>query len=157
MRRSLKGQHKAGALLKVATTTEAFRAECPIQLRQGKTYLLFLSESESGLIVQRFGSRYLAASDKRYPKAIREIEHAVTTAPTWAWRKDANQYPQNPLRAKVRHSLYTLRELPATKGKHQTTAELKRELSTGGRNRTCLLYTSPSPRDKRQSRMPSSA
>ena len=24
-------------------------------------------------------------------------------------------------------------------------------------NRTCLLYTSPSPRDKRQSRMPSSA
>ena len=26
-----------------------------------------------------------------------------------------------------------------------------------GRNRICLLYTSPSPRDKRQSRMPSSA
>ena len=29
--------------------------------------------------------------------------------------------------------------------------------STGGRPATCLLYTSPSPRDKRQSRMPSSA
>ena len=28
---------------------------------------------------------------------------------------------------------------------------------TDNRNRTCLLYTSPSPRDKRQSRMPSSA
>ena len=27
----------------------------------------------------------------------------------------------------------------------------------GGRVLTCLLYTSPSPRDKRQSRMPSSA
>ena len=27
----------------------------------------------------------------------------------------------------------------------------------GARNGTCLLYTSPSPRDKRQSRMPSSA
>ena len=26
-----------------------------------------------------------------------------------------------------------------------------------GRDNTCLLYTSPSPRDKRQSRMPSSA
>ena len=26
-----------------------------------------------------------------------------------------------------------------------------------GENTTCLLYTSPSPRDKRQSRMPSSA
>ena len=28
---------------------------------------------------------------------------------------------------------------------------------SGGSNITCLLYTSPSPRDKRQSRMPSSA
>ena len=28
---------------------------------------------------------------------------------------------------------------------------------TSGKNRVCLLYTSPSPRDKRQSRMPSSA
>ena len=27
----------------------------------------------------------------------------------------------------------------------------------GNQNYTCLLYTSPSPRDKRQSRMPSSA
>ena len=27
----------------------------------------------------------------------------------------------------------------------------------GGNNKVCLLYTSPSPRDKRQSRMPSSA
>ena len=27
----------------------------------------------------------------------------------------------------------------------------------GGKYRICLLYTSPSPRDKRQSRMPSSA
>ena len=26
-----------------------------------------------------------------------------------------------------------------------------------GKNKVCLLYTSPSPRDKRQSRMPSSA
>ena len=30
-------------------------------------------------------------------------------------------------------------------------------LSIDAANRTCLLYTSPSPRDKRQSRMPSSA
>ena len=29
--------------------------------------------------------------------------------------------------------------------------------ATTERHRTCLLYTSPSPRDKRQSRMPSSA
>ena len=30
-------------------------------------------------------------------------------------------------------------------------------LRDGGRSDICLLYTSPSPRDKRQSRMPSSA
>ena len=30
-------------------------------------------------------------------------------------------------------------------------------LVAGGANESCLLYTSPSPRDKRQSRMPSSA
>ena len=30
-------------------------------------------------------------------------------------------------------------------------------LGEGVRSRICLLYTSPSPRDKRQSRMPSSA
>ena len=36
--------------------------------------------------------------------------------------------------------------------------EFKNEISTGyGSFNTCLLYTSPSPRDKRQSRMPSSA
>ena len=34
---------------------------------------------------------------------------------------------------------------------------LKLSISTGGGYWTCLLYTSPSPRDKRQSRMPSSA
>ena len=30
-------------------------------------------------------------------------------------------------------------------------------ISRHNRNASCLLYTSPSPRDKRQSRMPSSA
>ena len=31
------------------------------------------------------------------------------------------------------------------------------DLLAGAQTGTCLLYTSPSPRDKRQSRMPSSA
>ena len=44
----------------------------------------------------------------------------------------------------------------------RTFDELKRHMSIGmraytKRYRACLLYTSPSPRDKRQSRMPSSA
>ena len=38
------------------------------------------------------------------------------------------------------------------KGKHEGI-----KLALGILNRSCLLYTSPSPRDKRQSRMPSSA
>ena len=56
-----------------------------------------------------------------------------------------------------------LREATASKGK--TPAEKKKEAQeadnhvaiTFGRFNPCLLYTSPSPRDKRQSRMPSSA
>ena len=41
--------------------------------------------------------------------------------------------------------------------------EIKKQITSGdiksqkGENLFCLLYTSPSPRDKRQSRMPSSA
>ena len=35
--------------------------------------------------------------------------------------------------------------------------EILRSLPEASRRQICLLYTSPSPRDKRQSRMPSSA
>ena len=38
-----------------------------------------------------------------------------------------------------------------------TATSLKPLQSKNVKNETCLLYTSPSPRDKRQSRMPSSA
>ena len=34
---------------------------------------------------------------------------------------------------------------------------LKAQIHAGGRGKACLLYTSPSPRDQRGSRMPSSA
>ena len=34
---------------------------------------------------------------------------------------------------------------------------LEWQLESEGKSKDCLLYTSPSPRDKRQSRMPSSA
>ena len=39
----------------------------------------------------------------------------------------------------------------------KTKAEEKKEEFAVPFNKACLLYTSPSPRDKRQSRMPSSA
>ena len=38
-----------------------------------------------------------------------------------------------------------------------TTAAIGKGFAIGSAALTCLLYTSPSPRDKRQSRMPSSA
>ena len=50
----------------------------------------------------------------------------------------------------------------AKNGKKFTKSELKEVVETNDKKRfsfndDCLLYTSPSPRDKRQSRMPSSA
>ena len=42
-------------------------------------------------------------------------------------------------------------------GAYYKDAKVKQLDRNGGVLRTCLLYTSPSPRDKRQSRMPSSA
>ena len=41
--------------------------------------------------------------------------------------------------------------------KESATSPNRDEVITTIKNRNCLLYTSPSPRDKRQSRMPSSA
>ena len=46
-------------------------------------------------------------------------------------------------------------ELDFPRGKIQTPAFMP--VGTNGTVKGCLLYTSPSPRDKRQSRMPSSA
>ena len=40
---------------------------------------------------------------------------------------------------------------------HQTGAETAKKIINDCVKKGCLLYTSPSPRDKRQSRMPSSA
>ena len=45
----------------------------------------------------------------------------------------------------------------AVKMSATTTSPAKIRISRIGRIEICLLYTSPSPRDKRQSRMPSSA
>ena len=44
---------------------------------------------------------------------------------------------------------------PPSKDKQKDKSKRKKRLS--GKKNGCLLYTSPSPRDKRQSRMPSSA
>ena len=48
---------------------------------------------------------------------------------------------------------------PATQQKPQTRVNVKDQLSRAAKDysRSCLLYTSPSPRDRQKSRMPSSA
>ena len=47
-------------------------------------------------------------------------------------------------------------EVQQSEGDDEATSEAESFFS-GSNTVTCLLYTSPSPRDKRQSRMPSSA
>ena len=60
-------------------------------------------------------------------------DNTADASPNWTWRKAAaNSYSKNPLRAKVRHTVYTLRELPAPKGQDLTKAELKKESLKGG-------------------------
>ena len=49
----------------------------------------------------------------------------------------------------------TTRRVELTEVGHEFLQEARRALA--GLDEACLLYTSPSPRDKRQSRMPSSA
>ena len=58
------------------------------------------------------------------------------------------------------HRLPSTRQLAMQTGLHRNTiSKVYRQLETDGvvEAMACLLYTSPSPRDKRQSRMPSSA
>ena len=55
----------------------------------------------------------------------------------------------------IRHTDGTTTTEPSIPALDQRMA--KAWVQFGGAAQTCLLYTSPSPRDKRQSRMPSSA
>ena len=50
-----------------------------------------------------------------------------------------------------------LKYLPGNFSKVEEVIEISKEISKMGGIYTCLLYTSPSPRDQRGSRMPSSA
>ena len=48
-------------------------------------------------------------------------------------------------------------QLTASEGRLEDVGGVDRPLSSAGTDQGCLLYTSPSPRDQRGSRMPSSA
>ena len=74
----------------------------------------------------------------------------------WVDYKEAVKlYAVNQVIYTLGNDLYTIYGgINAASGK-QSSITVNSIIATNGR--TCLLYTSPSPRDKRQSRMPSSA
>ena len=74
------------------------------------------------------------------------------------------QEPEKYLNENFRNSISVFAKSPK-ESVYESINKLKTDLDNGKwdekygniRNQNCLLYTSPSPRDKRQSRMPSSA
>ena len=64
----------------------------------------------------------------------------------------AEENPDEPISACQKRVTEALDELAA-----RATTRARLELMLGDRSGACLLYTSPSPRDQRGSRMPSSA
>ena len=86
-------------------------------------------------IVSLLKSRFIpVAIDQAYQRRQKDTEGDF-------YRKIAGQGPRNNFKS-------------TTQGLYLATASGK---LLGYNNNRCLLYTSPSPRDKRQSRMPSSA
>ena len=67
--------------------------------------------------------------------------------------------PENMLKRAAIFKKMALRDKLEASRKRQSLGVLRDELSKnqGVRDQLCLLYTSPSPRDQRGSRMPSSA
>ena len=64
---------------------------------------------------------------------------------TPAWQKENVSFPMMDL------------EINATMKEHDRQKEMRQNQTLNAGIETCLLYTSPSPRDQRGSRMPSSA
>ena len=79
----------------------------------------------------------------------------------WSERMQAEFKPKNPrsmmLRTHSQTSGASLTEQDPMNNVIRTTVEAMASVFGGTQSLHCLLYTSPSPRDKRQSRMPSSA
>ena len=59
--------------------------------------------------------------------------------------------------ADARKAAWDKAEKSLNKGKYEGALDLLRDVDSKGEHPTCLLYTSPSPRDGLLSRMPSSA
>ncbi len=73
----LKGQLREGAVIEAVTkqNVEAY-ARCPISLKAGSTYLLFLHRNKSPFVIPRYGSLYLAESHKWFNRYVTAIGRA---------------------------------------------------------------------------------
>ena len=101
----------------------------------GPCYECGMTENDYRLIALRYSCPLLKKEDIQQGR--------VPTAPTIASIIGGVQ---------VQEALKLLHDLPVTEG-----GAIVFNGMTNSLYQTCLLYTSPSPRDKRQSRMPSSA
>ena len=75
--------------------------------------------------------------------------------------EEAELHPSSDLAPYAEQRVWDKKDIPAlrlmTAAVHEHGALAAIELTHSGHNSTCLLYTSPSPRDRQKSRMPSSA
>lgn len=89
----------------------------------------FVSSCVQGIMLVRL--RHLALA--LLLLGILPVDAHGQAKPTWKWdEKLANRYSDKPLRAKVRHTLYSLRELRPKRQGRSSQAELRKELSKGG-------------------------
>jgi hypothetical protein len=77
----LKGKLRCGEVIQGVTQrdVEAY-ARCPIRLKEGSTYLLFLHGSNAPYVVPRYGSLYVADQDDVFNGYVAAIEKASGAA-----------------------------------------------------------------------------
>jgi len=75
--RSLKGPLHSGDAIRATTSTDKFDAVCPIQLEEGKTYLLMLNGTSSPYVLPRFLSLHVASDDKLFEGYVRTITNSA--------------------------------------------------------------------------------
>ena len=105
------------------------------------------------------GSTGATPASRALMQAACELENGLVVLPgldhdasaeAWAAILDAPDHPQHALAG-------TMAELGLTPERIPNWPDTDEEAGPAARRRLCLLYTSPSPRDQRGSRMPSSA
>ena len=85
----------------------------------------------------------LTGPEGNHAEDVKDLYYYLDSTPTHSYMKHLYKYPQ---------AAFPYEDLVQT-NRHRSKQELEYELLDTG----CLLYTSPSPRDQRGSRMPSSA